>query len=160
MSAATAGFNEDFLDMLQALVEAGAEFLVIGAHAMAVHGVPRATGDLDLLVRPSAENAARVIAALRAFGAPIEAHDIERADFERPGSVYQVGQPPRRIDLLTEVSGVAFEDAWASRVAIEVAGMSIPFLGLDALRRNKRATGRQQDRLDLELLETAKDEPE
>lgn len=156
MSAATAGFNEDFLDMLRALVEAGAKFVVVGAHAMAVHGVPRATGDLDLLVRPTTENAARVVEALRAFGAPIETHDVERTDFERPGSVYQVGQPPRRIDLLTEVSGVAFEDAWASRVAVEVAGMSIPFLGLDALRRNKRAAGREKDLLDLRLL----DDPE
>ena len=156
MSAAAAGFNEDFLDMLRALVDAGAEFLVVGAHAMAVHGVPRATGDLDILVKPSTENAARVVAALRAFGAPVDAHDIERADFERPGSVYQVGQPPRRIDLLTEVSGLAFDDAWVSRVAIDVAGLSIPFLGLEALRRNKHATGRQKDLLDLELLETAK----
>ena len=152
-----AGFNDDFLDMLRALVESGAEFVVVGAHAMAVHGVPRSTGDLDLVVRPTTENAERVLEALRAFGAPIDAHGVSRADFEAPGSVYQVGLPPRRIDLMTGLSGVDFEDAWESRVAVEIEGMEIPFLGLEALRRNKSATGRDRDLLDLRLLSDSPD---
>lgn len=147
------GLNEDFLDMLQALVEAGVEFVVVGAHAMALHGVPRATGDLDVLVRPSPDNAERVTEALRTFGAPTQEHGLTSADFEIPGNVYQVGLPPRRIDLMTELSGLEFDEAWSSRVHVEIGEMKIPFLGLQALRRNKQATGREKDLLDLRLLE-------
>ena len=146
------GLNQDFLDILRALDDAQAEYLVVGAHAMAVHGVPRATGDLDVLVRASVDNAARVVAALEAFGAPIEDHGITRQDFMSPGTVYQIGLPPRRIDLMTSISGVSFPDAWASRVAVEIAGVSVPFLGRDALVSNKRATGREKDELDVRLL--------
>jgi hypothetical protein len=149
---AASGFNEDFLDILVSLVNSGAEFIVVGAHALAVHGVPRATGDLDIVVRPTAENAGRVFAALREFGAPLEAHGVTSADFETPGRVYQIGEPPRRIDLLTALTGVDFDEAWTSRVLVEVAGMEIPFLGLEELRRNKSATGRDRDLLDLRLL--------
>jgi hypothetical protein len=151
MSAAV-GFNDDFLDMLRALGEAGVEFVVVGAHAMAVHGVARATGDLDLVVRSSAENAARVVTALRAFGAPTDAHGLRADDFCVPGTVYQLGLPPRRIDLLTSLSGVSFDEAWSSRTEVEVDGMAVPFLGLDTLLRNKRATGRDKDLVDLRLL--------
>jgi len=152
------GFNQDFLDMLRSLVESGAEFVVVGAHAMAVHGVPRSTGDMDILVRPTAENADLVLEALRLFGAPIEAHGVARKDFEIPGNVYQVGLPPRRIDLMTGLSGVDFDAAWASRVLIAVEGMEIPFLGLEALRRNKKATGRAKDLVDLKLLGESSEE--
>ena len=152
MSAA-AGFNEDFLDMLRALVDEGVEFIVVGAHAMAVHGVPRSTGDLDILVDASEGNAARLLAALERFGAPVEAHGITREDFEAPGNVYQVGLPPRRIDLMTGISGVDFEEARASRVLIDLEGVLIPFLGLDCLRKNKLATGRDKDLTDLRLLD-------
>lgn len=147
------GWNDDFLDMFRALVESGTEFVVVGAHALAVHGVPRSTGDLDVLVRPTPENAERVLAALAAFGAPVQAHGVTRADFEAPDNVYQVGLPPRRIDLMTGLSGVGFEEAWESRVEIDIADMRIPFLGLESLRRNKQATGRNRDLLDLRLLE-------
>jgi hypothetical protein len=153
-----AGLNEDFLDMLHSLVESGVEFLVVGAHAMAVHGIPRATGDLDILVRPTPENADRVLQALRLFGAPLEAHGVAREDFTAPGNVYQVGLPPRRIDLMTGISGVDFETARASQVVIEIGSMGIPFLGLDALRRNKTAAGRDKDLVDLELLSSPDDE--
>ncbi len=152
------GLNDDFLDILRALVEADVDFVVVGAHAMAVHGVPRATGDLDVLVRPSRENAIRVLGALRAFGAPTESHAVARADFEEPGNVYQLGLPPRRIDLLTGLSGLDFDEAWATRRTLTIEGMQIPFLGLDALRRNKQATGRERDLVDLKLLRDAVDE--
>ena len=147
------GFNEDFLDVLRALVEAGAEFVVVGAHALAVHGVPRATGDLDVLVRPTRDNAARVFDALRAFGAPLEAHGVRTEDFEKPSTVYQVGLPPRRIDVLTAISAVSFDEAWSSRVDVEVEEMTIPFLGREALIANKRAAGRDKDLVDVRLLE-------
>lgn len=149
----TSGFNEDFLDVLRALVEAGAEFVVVGAHAMAVHGVPRATGDLDILVRPSLDNARRVISALRDFGAPVEAHGVSTEDFTAEGTVYQIGLPPRRIDLMTEISGVDFDTVWSSRLTLDLGGLSISFIGREALATNKRAAGRLKDLADVEQLE-------
>ena len=149
------GFNEDFLDMFHALVDAGVEFVVVGAHAMAVHGVPRATGDLDILLRPSSANARRAMAALRVFGAPMDDHGVTENDFTSEGTVYQIGLPPRRIDLLTKISGVGFEDAWSSRLVVEVDGLPVPFLGRHALAQNKRAAGRAKDLVDVELLERA-----
>ena len=154
------GLNDDFLDLLRALVEAEVEFMVVGAYAMAVHGVPRATGDLDVVVRPSAANAARVLAALRSFGAPLDAQGVGENDFSSPGAVYQIGLPPRRIDLLTSLTGVTFDEAWSERTELRVADLMLPFLGRDALVRNKRATAREKDLVDLELLARAADEGE
>lgn len=148
--------NDDFLDLLRALIEAGVEFVVVGAHALAAHGHPRATGDLDVLVRPAPANAARVIEALLQFGAPLDAHGVSRADFEAPGNVYQVGLPPRRIDLLTSISGVSFEEAEASRILVTLGGMKLPILGRAALIKNKRATGRPKDIVDADDLEREK----
>jgi hypothetical protein len=157
---ADSGFNDDFLDILRALVESEAEFVVVGAHAMALHGVPRSTGDLDVLVRPTPENAQRVLEALEVFGAPVQAHGVTQADLEAQGNVYQIGLPPRRIDLMTGLSGVDFEEAWSSRIEVEIDGMRIPFLGLETLRRNKQATGRDKDLLDLRLLSESQTEEE
>jgi hypothetical protein len=97
-----AGLNVDFLDLLAALARERVEFLVVGAHALAAHGIPRATGDLDVWVRAERENAKRVVAALETFGAPLRAHGVSAADFELLGTVYQMGLPPRRIDVLTQ----------------------------------------------------------
>jgi len=144
--------NDDFRDMLEALAEAEVEFLIVGAHALAVHGLPRATGDIDLLIRPTADNARRVLDALRAFGAPIDAHGVSEADFTTPGTVYQVGLPPRRIDLLTEITGVSFDDAWQDRTQTTIAGLELAVLGRQSLLRNKSATGRPKDRADVAAL--------
>jgi hypothetical protein len=144
--------NEDFRDLLAALLEAGARFLVVGAHALAVHGVPRATGDLDVWIAADGENADRVWAALMRFGAPAAALGLSRDDFMRPDQVVQIGLPPRRIDVLTSISGVGFEEAWPDRVTHTVASLAVPFIGRAALVRNKRATGRTKDRADLEAL--------
>jgi len=144
--------NQDFLDLLTALVQAGARFLVVGAHAMAVHGVPRATGDLDVWIARDPENADRVLAALARFGAPLEALGVSRDDLLRENEVLQVGLPPRRIDVLTSISGVSFAEAYPDRVRHDVGGLSIPFLGRAALVRNKRASGRTKDLADLEAL--------
>ena len=148
--------NEDFIDVLRALIEARASFVVVGAHALAAHGVPRATGDLDVWVEPSPANASRVISALRSFGAPLDAHGVSAADFEGPDNVYQFGVPPRRIDILTSISGVEFREARASRLLVELEGMKVPVLGRDALLKNKRAAGRPKDILDADALESAK----
>ncbi len=148
-----AGLNEDFRDMLASLLEAGVEFLVVGAHALAFHGLPRATGDIDILVRPTKENASRVVRALQAFGAPLSAHGVTEADFSTAGTVYQLGLPPRRIDLLTAIDGVSFEEAWADRVVATRDGLELSFLSREALVKNKRAAARPKDFVDVEALE-------
>lgn len=151
------GWTADYIDMLRALIESKTEFLIVGAHAMAAHGVPRATVDLDIYVRASSDNAARVIAALREFGAPLSSHGVKREDFEHPGTVYQLGLPPNRIDLLTRISGVEFEDAWTSRIVARIGELEVPVIGRDPLLRNKRASGRDKDLVDVRLLERAKE---
>ncbi len=149
--------NEDFQDILTALPESGARLLVVGAHALAVHGVPRATGDLQLWVEPTPENARRVWQALLRFGAPVEALGVTPADFTEPDMVVQIGIPPRRIDLLTGLTGVDFESAWSDRVTSRLGELEAPVLGRKTLLRNKRATGRARDRADLEALGEAAD---
>jgi hypothetical protein len=151
---------EDASDLLRALTDAGADYVVVGAHALAAHGLPRATADFDVLVRPSAENARRVVSALMSFGAPLQAHGVGPEDFERPGTVYQLGLPPRRIDLLTSISGVDFDEAWGSRLEVAIGDLKVPVLGREALIKNKRATGRGKDLLDLEALVPAAPDPE
>lgn len=148
--------NDDFLDMLRCLLGAQVEFIVVGAHALAAHGIARATGDIDILVRPSRENAPRVFQALAAFGAPIAALQVSQSDFTTPGTVYQLGLPPRRIDLLTEITGVDFEEAWLSRLSARIGGLDLPVLGRDALIKNKSATGRAKDLLDVRALAGSK----
>lgn len=143
--------NRDFVEMLAALSDAEAHFLVVGAHAMAVHGRPRATGDLDLWVRPSAENARRVWAALEAFGAPLD--KLEPEDLTTEDLVFQIGVVPSRIDILTSITGVEFDEAWPDRVVVEVSGVDAPVIGRAHLVQNKRAVGRPRDLADLAELE-------
>ncbi len=139
--------NRDFAEMLAELHAAGADFLVVGAHALAAHGRPRATGDLDIWVRSTPENARRVYAALQRFGAPLE--DLTLADLATPDVVYQIGVPPARIDILTSISGVTFEEGWASRITTAVGELEVPVIGRDRLIQNKRAAGRPRDLADL-----------
>jgi hypothetical protein len=148
--------NDDFRDMLQALVACGVDFIIVGAHALAAHGLPRATGDIDILVRPSAENAKRVMNALARFGAPVEAHGVDQNDFATPGRVYQLGLPPRRIDLLTEITGVSFEEAWSTRVETNLGDVRASLLSRECLLKNKRATGRDKDLVDVRALTSTK----
>ena len=150
--------NDDFRDLLVALHDAGARFIVVGAHAMAVHGVPRATGDLDVWIESTEANADRTWRALREFGAPVEALGVTRDDLLQPGTVIQLGLPPRRIDLLTRITGVHFEDAWRGRIEQGLEGCAVAYLGRADLIANKRATARAQDLADVALLETAPDE--
>jgi hypothetical protein len=120
---------------------------------MALHGVPRATGDLDVWFAPDDDNVDKVWEALRAFGAPTEALGLTRSDLAQPENVIQIGVPPRRIDVMTAVTGLTFDEAWDDRVVHEVGGLEVPFLGRSSLIRNKRATDRPKDRADLFLLE-------
>ena len=144
--------NEDFRDLLLEFSDEGVEFLLVGAFAVAFHGVPRATGDMDVFVRASPENAERVHIALARFGAPLESADVVTRDFERPGMVYQMGLPPRRIDILTEISGVTFDEAWESRGFAELEGRTIGIIGRAHLLRNKEASGRPKDIADVSRL--------
>jgi hypothetical protein len=143
---------EDFHDLLAELVRSGARFLVVGAHALSAHGVPRATVDLDIWVAPDPANADRVYAALAAFGAPLETLAVTRADFQTPDIVTQFGLPPFRIDLMTSVSGLTFEAAWRTRITGVIEGVEVPILDRESFIRNKRASGRKKDLADLELL--------
>ncbi len=143
--------NSDFRDLLSAFNAHGVEFLVVGAFALAAHGRIRATGDIDVWVRPSAENAARVLKALAAFGAPL--HDLTATDLSRPGLVFQIGVAPLRIDILTGIDGVEFPEAWSSRIDTKIADQPVGVLSVEHLIRNKRAAGRAQDLADLEWLE-------
>ena len=143
--------NPDYRDMLSALCAEGVEFLLVGAYALAAHGFPRATGDIDIWVRRSPENAQRVWKALAAFGAPL--HDLEEDDLTAEGIVFQIGVAPRRIDILTSIDAVSFHEAWAHRVEVEVEGLKVSILGRGELLINKRASGRPQDVADVTRLE-------
>ena len=143
--------NRDFIDLLRAFADAEVRFLVVGAYALALHGRPRATGDLDVWVEATPENAARVVRALAAFGAPLT--DIAEADFAREGVTYQIGVPPGRIDILTDLTGINFGEAWADRMRRPFGNVEVDFIGRASFIRNKRATGRPKDLGDIEGME-------
>jgi predicted nucleotidyltransferase len=145
--------NKDYKEMLQCLLEEKVRFLLIGAYALAVHGFPRATKDIDFFVWATPENAANLVRALARFGAPLD--DISESDFSAPGVVFQIGNNPRRIDIITKISGVEFERAYANRKNIFLEGLEIPVISVPDLIANKRATGRTQDLADVEKLESA-----
>lgn len=146
--------NKDFLDALRALLETEARFLMVGAFAVSVHAEPRATGDLDIWVESTPENATKVYAALLAFGAPLA--DLTEKDLATPDVVFQMGLPPNRIDILTSISGVSFEKAWKDRLNVSMSELTVPVIGRASLLTNKRAAGRPKDLIDLELLEKHK----
>ena len=143
--------NEDYKDMLRSLADEGAEFLLIGAYAMALHGYVRSTGDLDLWVQPSAQNSAAVLKALERFGAPL--HDLTLEDLQKGDTVFQIGVAPLRIDIVTGVTGLEFPDASARSVGASIDGIPVRVLSITDLVRNKRATGRAKDLLDAQALE-------
>ena len=128
-----------FKTFCEPLLDEKVAFLIVGAYALAIHGVPRATGDLDIWIKPNPDNAKRVWDALQSFGAPIKALDISVADLATLGMVVQIGLPPRRIDLLTDISGVTFEKAWQARVLHEIEGLTVPFIGKEELLQNKES---------------------
>jgi hypothetical protein len=142
--------NPDFVDLLRAFVAADVRFLIVGAYALAHHGRPRATGDLDVWIEAAPANAPRVVRALAAFGAPL--HEVTEQDFARPGVVFQIGVAPGRIDIVTELTGVTFAEAWPERDAGRFGDLTVDFIGRDAFVRNKRATGRTKDLGDIEGL--------
>ncbi len=144
--------NPDFRDMLSALSDQDVEFMLVGAYAMAVHGFPRATGDMDIWIRASDENAQRVWRALKAFKAPMS--DLIVEDLKTPEIVFQIGVAPRRIDILTSIDGVDFDEAWPYRKDVEVGGQRFAVIGRSHLLQNKKASGRPRDLVDAVWLES------
>ena len=143
---------EDFRDLLLELADAGAQFVLVGGHAVAYHGHPRATKDMDVLIRANDDNAERVYRALEAFGAPLEEFAVGPADFVTYDGVLQVGLPPRRIDILNRVDGITFDEAIADGACFVLDGRTIPVIGHAALVKNKRAAGRPQDTADIAAI--------
>lgn len=144
--------GQDFRDLLDALQHEGVRFLVAGAHALGAHGVPRATADLDIWLDATQANAERVWRALARFGAPLDTLGVRLVDLSTPDQVIQLGLPPARIDLLTGLSGVSFEEAWPDRLIAPFGSLQVPFVGRTTFLRNKRATGRLRDLADIEAL--------
>jgi predicted nucleotidyltransferase len=143
--------QKDLREFIELLLSRGVDFVVIGGHAVAFHGYPRLTDDLDILVRPTPDNAARLMDVLREFG--FGDIGISADDFLAPDTVVQLGRAPNRIDLLTEIYGATVDEIWQTRVSASLDGISIMMIGRDALIRNKRATARPQDLVDADKLE-------
>jgi len=143
--------NQDFREFIQSLNDNRVRYLVVGGYAVALHGHPRYTKDIDIWIEMSPENAANIINALEQFG--FTSLGLRETDFLTTGQVIQLGQPPNRIDLLCSVSGVDFDACHESRVTVEIDGVYVNFIGLEDLRKNKAASGRHQDLADLENLE-------
>lgn len=146
--------NEDYRDMLHALSDEKVSFILVGAYALAAHGYPRATMDIDIWVMPSPRNAEAVLRALRRFGAPL--HNLTREDFQKEGTIFQIGIAPRRIDIITAASGLKFEEVFQNSISIIIEGIEVHIPSIDDLIRNKRATGRTKDLADIEALESLK----
>jgi hypothetical protein len=146
--------NEDYKDMLRALSDEKVRFLLVGAYAMAAHGYPRATMDIDIWVMPSPQNANAVLRALRRFGAPL--HNLTKEDLQQEGTVFQIGVAPRRIDIVTAASGLQFEEAYSRSVSVNIEGIEVHIPSIYDLIRNKRASGRTKDLADAEALESLK----
>lgn len=142
--------NPHFVEMLKAFRDEGVEYLVIGAHALAVHGHIRATLDIDLWVKPTPENAGRTWRALERFRAPLS--KMNPRDFSEPEVLYQIGMPPSRIDIMTSGTELEVDSAWRNRISAEFGDVAAPVLGLADLKQAKRAAGRLKDLADLEEL--------
>ena len=147
--------NEDYKEMLQCFAEEDVKYPLVGAYALAAHGYPRATMDIDLCVQPSPENAEAVLRALRQFGAPM--HGLTLADLLKDDAVFQIGVAPRRIVVITGASGLRFDEAFQHSTPIAIEGLHIRIPSINDLIRNKRASGRTKDLADAEALEALRD---
>jgi hypothetical protein len=145
----------DFDEFIGSLTAHGVEFVVVGAYALAFHGAPRFTGDLDLLVRPTLENATRLLTAIEAFGFPVP-ELIPEVLMDRR-RMLQMGVPPVQIHVMTAISGVDWHEAWSDRVEGPLGRHTVQFLGRAAFLRNKRAAGRPKDIADIDALEPGRD---
>jgi predicted nucleotidyltransferase len=143
--------NQDFKEFIQSLNDNGVHYLVVGGYAVAQHGHPRYTKDIDIWIEMTRQNAARMIKALEQFG--FASLGLKDADFLETDQIIQLGYPPSRVDILTTLSGVEFAECYPSRVIVEMDSIPVNFIGLEHLIRNKKAVGRHQDLADVENLE-------
>lgn len=143
--------SQDFIDILSAFIDEKVEYMLVGGYALGFHGYSRATGDIDLWVRRSPENAVRVFTALKKFGTPLS--DVKPDEFVVPNTVLQIGVPPNRIDVITDIDGVGFDDAWPKREETFTAGINITLIGRNDLLTNKKATSWPKDIPDILWLE-------
>lgn len=153
MVMAVGDFPQDFADLLAELHEAQADFLLVGGWAVILHGHVRSTDDLDVFVRPTQQNSERVYCALNRFGAPLQNHGVTPEHFAKEGDAYRFGIAPLKIEVLTQISGVSFDEALRDSRSFELEGRSIPFIGRGALIQNKRTAARHKDLADVEELE-------
>ena len=142
--------NKDFREFIELLNSNGVEYLIVGAFAVAWHGHPRFTADIDFLIRASSANAGQILNTLTEFG--FGSLEISVEDLNRPNQVVQLGAKPNRIDIITSIDGVEFEQAWGRRVIGAIDGISVSIIGLEDLLRNKESTGRSKDAGDAEEL--------
>ena len=142
--------SRDFKEFIESLNASNVRYLVVGGYAVALHGCPRYTKDLDVWIEPKIQNANNVLNALTAFG--FGSLDITADDFLEEGNIIQLGYPPNRIDLITSLKGLMFENCYPERVQVEIQGVLIDFIDIENLKTNKKATGRPQDLADLENL--------
>jgi hypothetical protein len=147
--------NRDFQELLECFARHDVRYLIVGGWALAAHGVPRLTKDLDVWVWPESGNAQRIVAALGEFGFGDLGLTVD--DFVAEDTVIQLGYPPNRVDLLTTPTGVDFDACWRDRLEVAMSGLPVPFIGVEGLRANKRATGRPQDLVDIQSLERVDD---
>jgi len=146
--------NEDYKEMLQILLSNEVKFLIVGAYALGAYGYPRATGDVDIWVDATIENSKRIYRSLSEFSVPIS--DITENTFAEKGIIFQIGVAPRRIDIITRIDGVIFQEAYESRENIEIEKLTIPFISKGDLIKNKQSTGREKDKLDANYLKKNK----
>jgi len=142
--------NEDYKEMLQLLLEEQVDFMIVGAYALGAHGYPRATGDIDIWVKPNNINSKKLYKALARFGAPLGQIQID--EFSTEGIIFQIGVIPRRIDIITKIDGVTYEEANEDKIIVEIEDLKIPVISLEKFIRNKMATGREKDELDIKTL--------
>ncbi|MDR2595817.1 MAG: nucleotidyltransferase [Treponema sp.] len=143
--------NNDYRDILLALSKRRVKYLLVGAYAMAAHGYPRSTMDIDLWIMPDPDNAVLVLQALEDFSAPTD--NLSQNDLQKEDIIFQIGTAPRRIDILTSVDGLNFEEAFANSQTIKIDEIPVQVLSIADLIKNKRATGRTKDLADAEALE-------
>lgn len=143
-------FSQDFREFIELLIKHNAEYLIVGGYAVGVHGHPRYTGDLDIWLNPSPQNAELILKSVIEFG--FSSYGLSQADFTKPGNVIQLGYPPLRINLLTEIDGVTFEECYKNRKEVIIDDLKVNFIGYKDLLKNKKESGRPRDIDDIDNL--------
>lgn len=143
-------FSQDFKEFIELLIKNRAEYLIVGGYAVGIHGHPRYTGDLDVWLNPTQQNAELILKSVNEFG--FSSFELKLEDFTKPGNVIQLGYPPLRIDLLTEIDGVTFKECFDNRKEVTIDGLEVNFIGYEDLLKNKKESGRPRDMDDIDNL--------